>query len=641
MSFRKKARPVIAAASVARSRQAKFSDSVEKKCNIDENGSNLLNVNSAPVPCDQVFDGPKTKDDFVPEDLCGAQDSGEILIGSHDSSNDKREQSIEKPEGTLKISRFKRVRREIFTKSQAKQAKIDKVEETILKADLRDDDKEGDINVTAITKTVAKEELDQESVNKCLIEHDAPSQDHLIVLDILATPSNKGQSIHQDLEAEKTIEKDTSSHSFSSCSKLQEADSAETHTGFEVTESAVNEVVSIFPVKEAKNSRNVLASNEIKQNNKSIILKTESKNENLSISSPGNRFKRRKIAPCLSRAGKKSNLRNSIEGEQSPNEGKHLKVENSDLNESKDNCTGKDLTGFGAYQDESPKLNSELIEVNALSSLDDFPVSVSCLNAPNKIDQSVSENVTSNSAQENPNNADMEEKLGCKIEQKVESKIYNSICKQNSEIKSDINHEEKLDVGGKKSKRVRFKPNIVAKSYRSYSKSSADANSVNESLNVEAVSDISDKSDCDTGVTRQKVRFNEQLMEDATSKTELDNEFFATDSVNSKECATNSKGFHSQEIKHSKSHLGQHSDTEDGSQSEGEGIHHHSKRKFIPYLGPKVRQRRHLSSITLSEDEGLTSDKTLQDSCKLSEMVSLAKNLFLSMCDIFQTIYLF
>eukprot|EP00794_Sanderia_malayensis_P016979 gene16979-18690_t len=46
------------------------------------------------------------------------------------------------------------------------------------------------------------------------------------------------------------------------------------------------------------------------------------------------------------------------------------------------------------------------------------------------------------------------------------------------------------------------------------------------------------------------------------------------------------------------------SDPEDGSQSESEGLHHHSKRKFAPCLGPRVRQRKRLSSMTLSDDEG-------------------------------------
>ena len=167
-------------------------------------------------------------------------------------------------------------------------------------------------------------------------------------------------------------------------------------------------------------------------------------------------------------------------------------------------------------------------------------------------------------------------------------------------------------------RRSRFKPNIVSKSNRNDTTKTTSAKSTSFEVDKESCSTEEDISKDETDFEKfseRKVRFmpdnNKEFSksEESGSYCEEDNEL----------------GDNEQRVNPAKapySYSRSHSDTEDGSQSEGEGIHHHSKRKFAPFLGPSVRQRRRLSSMTMSEDEGLMSDKNMTEKAKSSSEVS-------------------
>ena len=200
-------------------------------------------------------------------------------------------------------------------------------------------------------------------------------------------------------------------------------------------------------------------------------------------------------------------------------------------------------------------------------------------------------------------------------------------------------------------RRARLKPNISAA--KSNNKEQADNNNIGKKNNSSVVTTLDSPSD---SVTKDKNLFNRQQTskrplkrvrftpnlggrlsvpktearsDTVTENIEQSNTKFESTSMNSS-VITNNKD---QEVE-STGNLDDSSkvdiddtvefdaavsdyDTEDGSQSEGEMSHYPAKRKkFAPNLGPKVRQRRRLSSMTLSEDEGLPSEWHPSDKAK-------------------------
>ena len=218
-------------------------------------------------------------------------------------------------------------------------------------------------------------------------------------------------------------------------------------------------------------------------------------------------------------------------------------------------------------------------------------------------------NLTSSGTSDLPNS---------KIKNDAEESVHltdevNVLEKQGRAIK-----EEGKSGEVKTPRRSRFKPNLISKSNRNDTKKTTSQKSASFEGDKESCSPEEDISKDETDFEKfseRKVRF----------MPGNDKEFRKSKESGSYYEEDNELGDNEQRVKPAKapySYSRSHSDTEDGSQSEGEGIHHHSKRKFAPFLGPSVRQRRRLSSMTMSEDEGHMSDKNMTEKAKGSSEVS-------------------
>ena len=230
------------------------------------------------------------------------------------------------------------------------------------------------------------------------------------------------------------------------------------------------------------------------------------------------------------------------------------------------------------------------------------------------------------------------------LKEAPKKEFLNDTVKQLEYTESSIltgNESPKVDSGGNSvkgsrvCKRVKFKPNITPKDVRVKSKrenndkevitnTSNIANSMENSSTDDSKRENKPRPPEPTNSTESSsvertggkhVRFNQDIVNANVLKS-----FDRTDDNLSnvvEKDFINTAGELSQEPRYS----GPHSDAEDGSQSEGEGIHQHGKRKFTPCLGPRVRQRRRLSSVNLSEDESHAAAKISNDFANASDKV--------------------
>lgn len=606
MSFRKKTKPVVAASAVARSRHIKTNSKSEDRLSTE---SKQENVDNTFTPCEQ--DRPKANDE---NDADRVRDHG--LKVAEDLQETSMGEEIIKPAETLqslKVNRFKRVRLScgLIRKSRTDQAggsnsklaSSSELEESDQSNSRLIDNKDIDLETSDVNIAI-----DNEEKSTGEIQDSDCTDEHVIVLEILPKINNEIQSSagEQELADDKVV---NSTDNGLGCPSTSKEDLA--GNGFIVTASRVSEIKPCLEKTEVKS----IDSDNI---SRSSILCDQSaekntKNENsTNIVTPSNRFKRRKLTPCLSRAGKRPNLKNETLNAESMDNKEDMKASNDShkgdvvLNDKKDAIDSSDSSKIcNKMVDESITSKTEKDDGIIHSEKEGVQIKE---RSEIKEDLSIPENLETGICFN-------ETGIG-----KSEVTTNHRTTIENNEAKVGSNLEGKTEPEAKGSRRVRFKPNVMSRNVRTKmeslkkNKTIDDGNDDDDYIPDGASTDdkISQKNEEGHWVGKKHVRFNENDVDEGSAK-------ILSDDPN---CSLESKNVNAQDQGRTSVQNGSHSDAEDGLQSEGEGTHHHSRRKFTPCLGPQVRQRRRLSSMTLSEDEGHMSDKNSKDKGRTSELVS-------------------
>ena len=570
MSFRKKTKPVISVSAVARSRQSKAAVKFESATSNDVKQNSL---SDAPKLSTQCPDGPKADDkkdtDIV--DSCEGKIPRKDVSGDLFTNEKPRKNADEISRGHTR-NRFKRARPPcgvVRDNTESKQRRVDGVEEESFCETLRDaqlmQGKKGEKVDDAETRGDCEVNRKEKEDFSCRQLADEPG-DHIFVLEILPNSSNEPDSDCKDSNAgdqDSCIDNDAENSS-----SVLESEVNERQTGFVVTESRISEVKTV-PAK-SHDEPNKSASNQ--------------KSETSSTLTAGTRYKRKRIAVNLSRADKRSTLK--VKDDSTDSQFKKPDSSNV-LEDSSKQTTCSDKNGSLRNSVEFvPNAQAERTDTHSQSYGDSLQVG------------------DENFAKNHSKNQDLV----------LDS---NETCSKNAEETSSTNAQEKIT---KRSKRVRFKPNVVAKSSRSTSKNT-EKNEKTEKCDSEAPAAYQSndaevkKSETDQPVSKKKVHFSENAVKEGmndevrNSTAGNDNSFDGRSLLSTEDVDMQVRSL---------PQSGQYSDADDGSQSESESLHHHNRRKFAPCLGPQVRQRKRLSSMTLSEDEGHVSDKNNQDSGMVS-----------------------
>ena len=629
MSFRKKTRPVIALSSLSRSRQIKGSESDESRDSKAEEASKIENGNNAITTCDNSEGGDGTKE--------GKDLKGNLEEVGCKSSTDSEGSKINS-NGQLKViqsKRFKRFRPSISNNSRAKQVAFNEDEEHILPLKEESSSCFGDgvenssvLDIKCDHPTTSKEEGSVSRLNA----DSAFTNGYPILVDNLSKLDSNAHSFRTDVDSGQVHDAGCSLPSNSSCSAVLHAD--ENQMGFAVTASSITNNESREEEMEHTNTFSIAKESE--SGLKPIAEpSTELSDRNPKSFSPSNWTRKRKISPCLSRAGRKSDSKIDTGFRKSDEIHKNDKIgilEQGHLHkEDIAICTLLAKT-------ESSDIHSRISDPGVAklhggsSSLSENVPNTKFHDASNSIEYEIKDRLLANPDEEElyvddtTNDGNSSNSTVTSLDVSIES----------NEIVGRKSDRSELEI--KKSKRVRFKPNIVAKCSRSSSKTSG----YNSSFKEERGTSLEGPNEGESPPVLENVNvehkltpFTQQADQNGTFVTEwgkiesslpIENERKGTLLQNSYQNAT---------------HLGRHSDTEDGSQSEGEGIQHH-KRKFTPYLGPKVRQRRR--SVTLFEDDGHMSDKSQKDSnpevLYFLVFILSSLSLFLSLLHIDSRVYL-
>eukprot|EP00795_Rhopilema_esculentum_P013059 gene13059-3835_t len=591
MSFRKKARPVIAVSAVARARISK--SSVIEQPDKEKDDTSLQEDVAIPGPCDLSSNQPNVDNNAVEANI--PQNVNDESISENDTSSSWSSTPIAsgrrfkraKPMPNF-VSTKRPCQPSKLTKSENSPSKIDELQSTSFLEAITHNESQGTQGSTCKKKdgnylhnTDSKIELECKGIEDqgfCSSTLVPDTQSEIKIRNLEEPCPNLSQ-----LEVGAT-------DSSLDCSNVDE-----NPMGFLVTESKISYGSSYFENKVTEESKQDSCTVPFKEDkscedniNNKISKGTESRNL-----SQLSRFKRQKPKPIIG--------------------GQRLKV-TKDVDKQK-----KDTNS------ESNKITETFATANDKNIPDESfkTVESSCRI---KEEEGKSENIVN-----------VEEKLilvnDCKMEsdssdqlvtlkETPKNEFLNDTVKQLENMESSIlngNESPKVDSGGSSvkgsrvCKRVKFKPNITPKDLRVKSKrenndkediannstmensSTDDSKRENEQRHPEPTNPTESQSVERTG--GKHVRFNQDIVNENVSKS-----FDGTDEklLNAVEKdIINTAGELSQESRYP----GPHSDAEDGSQSEGEGIHHHGKRKFTPCLGPRVRQRRRLSSVNLSEDE--------------------------------------
>ena len=599
MSFRKKTRPVIALSSLSRSRQFKGSESDESRGSNTEKASKT--GNNAITTCANSKGGKDLKDHL--EEVASPKSTNKI----EKTDNEGSKINYDGPLKTIQSKRFKRFRPAVSNSSRAKQLALKDDEEPALQLKEESSSCFGDdvekINVLDIEcdhPTTSKEEGSDSRFTTDF----GCTKDYPILVDNLSKLDSNVHSFIANVDTEQVHNAGCSLPSNSSCSAMIHSDLNESQTGFAVAASSISNKES--REEEIKHQNTFSTAKESESDLKPIPgPPTELSHINSKPFSPSNWTTKRKISPCLSRAGRKSDSKIDAKFRKPDEINKNDRI---GILEKGHGCREDFVNGTLFTKAEPSDKHSRLPDPGVAklqessSSLSEYVANTKFLDVSSSIKCEIKDRLLTNPVKEDLN-VDATATDGDSSSSNV-TNLDASIANN----KTVCGKSDKSELEIKKSKRVRFKPNIVAKCSRSSPKSSGCSSSIKNELSVPLEWPNEGKlspslENCD--VEHKQTPFAQQAIQNGALVTEcgkiescppIENEHKGTLLRNSYQNTTN---------------LGRHSDTEDGSQSEGEGIQHH-KRKFTPYLGPKVRQRRR--SVTLFEDDGHMSDKNQKDS---------------------------
>ena len=582
MSFRKKTRPVIAVSSIVRSRQVKTSE--KDGANFENDVENIKNrTENTTTPCGLAGDRPNQKDEV--SDLNSHGHEKAIITDKVPNNSQGTEMEVSDltcvgTTTTIRGNRFKRIRpsRDILNHSRTKRPTLDKSKQYA---------------------TLHEREGDSQRDTQCTSCDHKNSDSGFIVESDITFEIKEAHILKTHRDKEEVCDMGSFSPSNSDCSTTVKVESTENQKGFVVTESKISDLEYKDQGAESK----ILLSAKESQNASKPIFEpiTDVEEEKPKSFSPSNRIKKRKIAPCLPRSSRKLDSKIEIQHEVSTPLQKCVEMSTSSSVETKKICKKEILHSSFPSETELTDISSNKLEPN------DRNLKGNDSGSPDKADLFVK---------------DMRKGTG-----NLEPNINSNMPTKGYEVENNLLQKDKSEPEVRISKRVRFKPNIVTKSSRPDIRSSGSTSTLGQKLNVsleavnkEALPETLEKSNDSHNQQASTTASFDQMsgVLGETLTTECESRLGKAESLSS--VGDNVRGITAHSSHRWTAHPPLHSDTEDGSQSEGEGIQHHTKRKFTPFLGPTVRQRRRLSSVTLCEDDGHMSDKSRQDSS--AEVVS-------------------
>ena len=576
---------MVSISSAVRSRKGIVNESNQAKVDNEEKPPNTKIEEDNMTPCDQAEEISDAKADASKRDFCELNQERRRTVSPEKNGSSNR--TTEKESGELNEAavasirgrRFKRFRPscDILNISRTKQSTLSKTEETIPPSILKkesplysgESDKQS--NERDLHTTIA---ICDEDILNCRLSTEPNTSCNNGIASSSVEEKNKEIQDRQITPIHKVVSgAGAPKPHIGKLSTGSETESTENQKGFVVTESSISDLES--SVQEIEQGK---AFSDEKESEKSDVPTTESqievKDESSKVSTPSSRARKRKIAPCLTRAGRKSDSKIDIKPGQSTPVKEDIKS----------NVCISDVMKVHTEND----MNKSLPTETELASK--CPVRSESNSVSKEFSSSGETNLFVDNRMKDMDHLDT-----------VNSDPY----KTESNVKSN-----------KKPKHVRFKPNITSKDNRPNTRTPVlndvhdqESNASFERVNDEMSHQTSVKSNIDhnqKALFEKVLRYSDNLaIGHGNSLGEVEGHTVVKENVT---------GIDSHDSLYHTPHSAPYSDTEEGSQSEGEGIQHHNRRKFIPCLGPKVRQRRRLSSLTVSEDDGHMSDKNQKDS---------------------------